>query len=312
LVVIAIIGILVALLLPAIQAAREAGRRNQCRNNLKQMALAANNHLLVHKFFPTGGWGWGWAGDPNYGFDLNQPAGWMFNILPFIEEEALHNLGRGLPDGAARQTAIKQALETVVPMYFCPTRRTATKVRFTHGTNFVNVGAKPEWIARNDYVACAGDQAVLRECFGPGNYAGASTYTCWVENFNNRMNGMNVLRGSGLVGLKRVTDGVSKTILFGEKYLRPERYDTIDNDNDQGWNMGHDRDINRWCDLLSIPASDILGTGERNAIFGSAHPGGFQVTMADGSVHTIPYEIDMETFRRLGVRDDKLPVSVPQ
>ena len=156
LVVIAIIGVLVAILLPAIQAAREAGRRNQCRNNLKQMALGADNHLLVHKFLPSGGWGWGWTGDPNYGYDTRQPGGWMFNLLPFIEEQAVHDLGKGIvPDtNPARHTALKQ-LATVIPLYFCPTRRVAETTRWMHGTNFTNIGsAKPEFVARNDYVAC--------------------------------------------------------------------------------------------------------------------------------------------------------------
>ncbi len=314
LVVIAIIGVLVAILLPAVQAAREAARRNQCRNNLKQLALAANNHLDVNKFFPTGGWGWGWAGDPNYGYGLNQPAGWMYNILPFIEEQAVHDLGKSLPENSnQRRAATKAAIESVIPLYFCPTRRTATAVAFVHGTNYVNAPPpnRPVTVGRNDYVACAGDTAVLAECFGPGSYQeGLKGHGCWTSSNNNRMNGMNVLRGSGLIGLKRVTDGLSKTLMYGEKYLVVRSYETTDHDNDQGWNLGHDRDINRWSDVP--PFNDALGQPSRYSVFGSAHPGGMQVAMGDGSVHTIPYEIDAVVFRRLGVRNDGLPAAIPQ
>jgi prepilin-type processing-associated H-X9-DG protein len=300
--------------LPAIQAAREAGRRMQCRNNLKQLALAANNHLDVNKFFPTGGWGWGWAGDPNLGYGLTQPAGWMYNVLPFIEEQALHDLGKGLPEGNTRFMAIKSAIETSVPLFFCPTRRTAQSVPFVHGTNYVNAPAgntRPVVIGRNDYVACAGDTAVLAECYGPGSYKEglSGNHGCWTSSNNNKMNGMNVLRGSGLIGLKKVTDGVSKTILIAEKYMKSDLVEKSDHDNDQGWNLGHDRDINRWCDLP--PYNDALGQPSRYSVFGSAHSGGMQISMADGSVHTIPYEIDLIVFRRLGVRNDGQPASVP-
>src|SRR5207244_13274785 len=95
LVVIAIIGVLVALLLPAVQAAREAARRMQCQNNLKQFGLAFQNHHDTQKHLPTDGWGYGWVGDPDAGFGADQPGGWTFNILPYCEQQAIHDIALG-------------------------------------------------------------------------------------------------------------------------------------------------------------------------------------------------------------------------
>ena len=97
LVVITIIGILIALLLPAVQAAREAARMAQCRNQLKQLALGCLNHESTYKRLPTNGWGYGWTGDADLGTERHQPGGWIFNILPYIEQQALHEMGAGLP-----------------------------------------------------------------------------------------------------------------------------------------------------------------------------------------------------------------------
>ena len=96
LVVITIIGILIALLLPAVQAAREAARQTQCKNNLKQLALGCLNHDSATGRFPCGGWGFSWTGDADRGNDWRQPGGWIYNILPYIEQQPLHDMGAGL------------------------------------------------------------------------------------------------------------------------------------------------------------------------------------------------------------------------
>ncbi len=94
LVVISVIGVLLALLLPAVQAARESARRTTCQNHLKQMGLAALNHELSRKYYPTGGWGFYWVGDPDRGSGANQPGSWSYVILPYLEETQLAAIGR--------------------------------------------------------------------------------------------------------------------------------------------------------------------------------------------------------------------------
>ena len=96
LVVIAIIAMLVALLLPAVQSARESARRVQCLNRVKQLALSVMNHESAHAYLPGGGWGWRWVGDPDRGFGNNQPGGWTYSVLPFLEETALWSMGSGV------------------------------------------------------------------------------------------------------------------------------------------------------------------------------------------------------------------------
>lgn len=96
LVVLAIIGVLIGLLLPAVQYAREAARRSSCANNLKQIGIGILHHESTHQFFPTGGWGPDWVGDPDAGFTEKQPGGWIFNILPYVEANNVREIGRGL------------------------------------------------------------------------------------------------------------------------------------------------------------------------------------------------------------------------
>jgi prepilin-type N-terminal cleavage/methylation domain-containing protein len=135
LVVITIIGILIALLLPAVQAAREAARQTQCRNNLKQIGLACLQHEERHTFLPMGGWGYCWAGEPLRGFDLKQPGGWLYNVLPYLELESLHD--QGIENGmdpsnpATSRPGFGLRVSTPVAGFICPTRRPARPTRMT-------------------------------------------------------------------------------------------------------------------------------------------------------------------------------------
>src|SRR5262245_57451163 len=129
LVVIAIIGVLVALLLPAVQAAREAARRTQCSNQLRQLALAFHNHHGAHQHLPTGGWHFAWLGYPDYGYGKDQPGGWMYNILPFIEQQAIRDIGRGAT-GAAAKAATAKRVQSPFEGMTCPSRRRANVYPF--------------------------------------------------------------------------------------------------------------------------------------------------------------------------------------
>src|SRR4051812_4598498 len=167
LVVIAIIGILVALLLPAIQAAREAARRNQCVNNLKQLALGALNHESTYKQFPSSGLGYKWVGDPNFGSGRKQPGGWIYNTLPFIEEQQIHDMGMGVGTSStdpARKKIFADRMKITIKTLICPSRRSGGPyvkwVSKTDSTNqAVGWGNSDDTIlnARSDYAGNIGD-----------------------------------------------------------------------------------------------------------------------------------------------------------
>lgn len=120
LVVIAVIGVLVALLLPAVQAVRESSRRTACKNHLAQLAKGMTQHESQFRYFPTGGWSENWLGTPDRMTDAAQPGGWTFAVLPFIEEVALHD---AVASSGAAQVAYQTLCETPVSLFNCPSRR---------------------------------------------------------------------------------------------------------------------------------------------------------------------------------------------
>ena len=155
LVVITIIGILIALLLPAVQAAREAARKAQCMNNLKQLGVACLNLEQTQKHLPAGGFGYLYIGDPNLPPDRTQPGGWIFNILPFAEQQSLHDLASGLT-GQAKNDALARMNATPLVLWTCPARRTTKAYPAKPGCYPLNASVSTV-AAKSDYAANAGD-----------------------------------------------------------------------------------------------------------------------------------------------------------
>ena len=302
LVVIAIIAMLVTLLLPAVQAAREAARRTQCTNHLKQIGLGALNHESAHGFLPSGGWGFGYIGDPDRGYGESQPGGWMYNILSFIEQQALRDIGKGLPDREKQRALGIDLARTPVAGYSCPSRRDAIVRKFNNYDPWINAWtARLPVTARGDYAFCGGDgNDEVR--YGPSSYAeGDSPDYSWTDRGDPQIyNGVCFQRS--MLNMRRIEDGTSKTYLGGEKYLMPSFYESGESwGDDASYYTGVDHDNLRWAG--DLPARDQEGM-TAPWIFGSAHPSGFQMVMVDGSVSNIPFEIDHQVHRNLANRRD--------
>jgi len=309
LVVITIIGILIALLLPAVQAAREAARRLQCQNHLKQLGLAMLSHEEAHGFFPTGGWGWGWTGDPDRGTGREQPGGWTYPILPFLEQQALHDLGAdGKPDeitDVQRDGALERD-QTPLTMFICPSRRRPIVYPRPRNMLYAN-GRNVDRAASLDYAANAGDCSP-RFYWGPSDLGAASSYD-W------NTSGVQDCTGIALphseIGIAEIKDGTTNTYMLGEKYLSPDHYlDGWDNTDDFGVYEGFAHDMNRYCDYYDTangigrtPRQDQTGQLLFNH-FGSPHSGACNFVLCDGSVRPISYSIDPLTHSRLGNRKD--------
>ena len=299
LVVIAIIGILIALLLPAVQAAREAARRTQCINNLKQMGLAFQMHHDSHKFFPTGGWGWSWVGDPNEGFDTRQPGGWVFNVLPFMEQEAVWEIGIGSTNVAADNGLRTQKH---IPVFTCPSRRQPLLLPQLGGITIFNstiTAPTGGLVAKTDYSANCGDQNRNENGGGPAWSTGpypAPPATPTLENV--------ISFQCSKVTIAEVLDGTSQTVCVGEKYLNVLNWrngsDAADNEN---MYTGYNNDVFRSSNVIYWPPRRD-SAAINLFIYGSAHHGSYNVVFCDGSSKPISYNISDTVYAKLGNRKD--------
>lgn len=264
LVVIAIIAVLVALLLPAVQQAREAARRTQCKNHMKQLGLAFHNYQDIYQVLPDGGndSGSGWPCGACCSANNRGEWNWMYQILPQIEQATLATV---TPDSSIYTTPVN--------IYFCPSRRKPA----VYGSS-----------AKSDYAGNAGD--------GQTAYNGA------------------IIRRSCKqpIDFAQFRDGTSNTILIGEKQTNLNNFGSSGGDNEPYVNSGWDQDEVRWGGANNGPQHDSGHPVEPptywSSRFGSTHDGAFNVVMVDGSVRSVSYNVDTETFRRICVRNDMQPV----
>jgi len=298
LVVIAIIGVLVGLLLPAVQAARESGRRSRCASNLKQVSLGLHLYQSAYNRLPG-------AGKAGADIPVTQPNGatrtsnpstwsdqtWIWQILPFIEAQELYDLpaksSGGYPNSNDYIT-----WRTPIPVLYCPSRRP--------------IGLYPGWPganAKTDYAGCAGTYGTLSWAADPTQF--------W------RFDGLLVRTGVAKISLQRgVPDGISKTLLVGEKWVQVTGGQIVDSVNDHPalastfGRYGVERvcagNIRLYPDSLQVtPPSEFPGRA-----FGSSHPNGALLVLGDASVRMVNFNISAAVLTTLASRNDGKTVSL--
>jgi len=312
LVVIAIMGVLMGLLFPAVQYAREASRATACLNNLRQIGLAAVNFEGSHAAFPPAriyqrdvfAAGFECGGD--------EPS-WLVRILPFLEQGALYQRWDLTLSYNQHDPAVTSA---VVATYLCPTRRGAAEAQTPAMELSVPItlpcgcaGVVPVMVvggATGDYAGNHGDPTpgavgALTDFYLGGNGNGviiSSRARCAQRNGR-------LAPGPWIdrVRVMDVRDGLSNTFLAGELQVRPQEMNTIPF-NGPIYN-GQDLMASARVGGPGVPLSTRIDSPPSTILgFGSWHPGQCQFVFADGSTRRVANDIDTQTLGYLCNRND--------
>lgn len=299
LVVIAIIGILISMLLPAVQQVREAARRIGCANHLKQIGLSIHNYESAFAAIPPS--------------RLNRSGGvaWTVHILPFIEAQNFHDgwdLNRWYYDQGETVEQGDQLRKTPVTIFFCPSRRTSKSAGHSISGDRPDVsfpGSRQHYEgALGDYACCVGT-SVAADWSGDGGN-GAMIVANWQYRSLTRPRIMSSWKSQ--TRFKDISDGLSNTLLLGEKHLIPGTFGTntpgnVSANTGDGsvYNGDHPWVISRAAGP-DFPLADM--NSEFNSQFGSWHAGLCQFTLGDGSVKVVSNSIEPQTLGVLAQRDD--------
>ncbi len=295
LVCIAIVAVVVAVALPGVQASREASRKTACSNNLRQLALGIHQFHNSYRRIPTNGWGFRWMGEPGRGTEEQQPGGWAFQLLPFIEQGQISSSISAV-SGTERANRLAEMASIPISIFRCPSRPGAPTMPVAAEINYVNA-ANVQFSNRTDYAINEGDWVSNS---GPGPRSASLTdirsYP-WID--SQKVTGVSWERGSAR--LSDISDGTSYTYLIGEKRVSELGYGTsADNGHDQSMFSGVDLDTTRWTHVP--PAADSRHMEPLERRFGAVHFSGFHVSMCDTSVHFFSYSIDAKLHREQGTR----------
>ncbi|MEX0614036.1 MAG: DUF1559 domain-containing protein [Pirellulales bacterium] len=305
-------------MLPAIQAARESARLKQCMNNLKQIGLASQLVLDTYKTFPSAGIG-PWPDiilrNNAVAAPAEQEIGWGFQILPFIEEQGVHGLRSPAADpNSFLALDVEQVVGSkIVSFYYCPSRRAPTALSTgTAGSE------KPRYLI--DYACSVPTHLFLDSGAAPKFHYGE--YWCLNPNGPHDRNldgsvkciALGIIVRSPRYGTptkpSQVIDGLSSTMMYGEKWLQLGAYETGADWDDRGWTDGYDWDIVR--STASPPRPDDSNPDAIDPyMMGGVHPSGFNACFGDGSIHFIAWDVDPITYNRWGNRRDSNPAEAP-
>lgn len=294
LLVLAIVATMLALILPAVQVARESARIASCQSNLRQLALGLLNHESAFRKLPSNGWGCLWVGDPDSGSLQKQPGSWLYSILPYIEQQRVWSQASGLT-GNAKLIALSYTLEAQVPTMVCPSRRGTALTPFFE-TKPLRNALLPEMSFKSDYAGNGGTFSYNRASVHP--LLDDSNYPAIPSSFSS---GAFFIQTP--ISMSDFRDGCSNVFLIGEKYVRttPISVSLVrDIGDDQSAFIGDDVDNRRFGH--SPPSKD--GPEEGYEIFGSRHTFGVNMCMIDGSCRKINFGIDRDVFYSLSNRLD--------
>jgi prepilin-type N-terminal cleavage/methylation domain-containing protein/prepilin-type processing-associated H-X9-DG protein len=321
LVVIAIIGILVALLLPAIQAAREAARKIQCANNIKQLGLATMNFISAKKAFPVGLQG---PSALHVGVAAYEGPVWtnlFVEVLPYIEQANLQSaFDKTVPTGnAVSKNTIGPGNTTsiasqIVVNFRCPSSQVPPQNNidgFIFGVNDYAGNGGVRIYHPTD--ASLPDTKVL----SAAKYYQGQLWNGGLFNI--------VERGDSGTGIRQVTDGLSKTLMFGERnHLDPDgNVASLTSYPLEGWcGWAWTKVVNSVGDNLGhspvpinyvLPADNKQTLAARNRIcnWGSLHSGGANFCLADGSVNFYADSMDLTVLQALATIQGGETASAP-
>ncbi len=223
---------------------------------------------LEHRLVPTGGWGWDWTGDADRGFDERQPGGWTYNLLPFIEQQDLHDLDRGF-DPVLKATRAADRIQMPVEVFGCPTRRSG---ELTVSPRVMNNADYRSLVAKSDYAVNCGDQARNEIDGGPAAGSTEPPATPTLET--------GISFRCSRIKFNAVLDGLSNTICVGEKYLATDRWAT-GNDGADNENLftGYNNDLYRSTNAIFHPPRQDRSQNVYYT-YGSAHHAAFMSSCA--------------------------------